>query len=118
MLFIFLFIFTRTGENRTDHTASSLLASSFRIASGTSSPCGAHKSKDEPGKFIHFDNGWLRRLGMLLCAMIDASRVTLTVQSAQMAAYARDEMPRACHKKIIKKLDVHEAVLRKHTRGQ
>ena len=76
------------------------------------------KSKDEPGKFIHFDNGWLRRLGMLLCAMIDASRVTLTVQSAQMAAYARDEMPRACHKKIIKKLDVHEAVLRKHTRGQ
>ena len=39
MLFIFLFIFTRTGENRTDHTASSLLASSFRIASGTSSPC-------------------------------------------------------------------------------
>ena len=34
MLFIFISIFTRTGENRTDHTASSLLASSFRIASG------------------------------------------------------------------------------------
>ena len=38
MLFIFISIFTRTGENRTDHTALSL-ASSFRIASGTSSPC-------------------------------------------------------------------------------
>ena len=38
MLFIFI-SFTDWGKNRTDHTASSSLASSFRIASGTSSPC-------------------------------------------------------------------------------
>ena len=36
---------------------------------------------------------------MLLCAMIDVSRVTLTVQIAQMAAYERDEIRRACQAK-------------------
>ena len=60
------------------------------------------------GKFIHLDHGWLRRLGMLLCAMIKASHVTRTVQIARMAAYGRDEMPRDCHTKKILTIDVHE----------